>query len=101
MDNLIPVTITIADRSYRIKVKPADEEAVRKTVRFINERLLDFKRQFAGKDMQDYVAMVLIWYATQQQGELEKEVTSQDLTEKLDRLEELIDRNLQNWETVV
>ncbi len=65
MDTLIPVNIVIGDRSYRIKVTPEDEEHVRKTVKTINEKILEFKTNFAGKDIQDYVAMVLVWYATQ------------------------------------
>jgi cell division protein ZapA (FtsZ GTPase activity inhibitor) len=65
MESLIPVNILIGDRNYRIKVSPQDEEHVRKTVKVINEKIIEFKTNFAGKDMQDYVAMVLIWYATQ------------------------------------
>ena len=66
MQELIPVNITIGDRSYRIKIETGDEETVRRTVKLINEKLLEFKTNFAGKDMQDYVAMVLLWYATEQ-----------------------------------
>lgn len=65
MEDLIPVNILIGDRTYRIRIKPEDEETVRGTVKVINEKLLEFKTSFAGKDMQDYVAMVLLWYATQ------------------------------------
>ena len=54
------------DRTYRIRIQPEDEEAVRKTVKDINEKIIEFKTQFAGKDMQDYIAMVLIWLATEQ-----------------------------------
>ena len=64
MESLIPINIIIGDRSYRIKVSPEHEEHVRKTVKIINEKIIEFKTSFAGKDMQDYVAMVLIWYAT-------------------------------------
>lgn len=66
-EQLIPVNIVIGDRSYRIKTAPQDEEAIRGAVKTINEKILEFKTQFAGKDMQDYIAMVMIWYATQQQ----------------------------------
>jgi cell division protein ZapA (FtsZ GTPase activity inhibitor) len=65
METLIPVNILIGDRNYRIKVSPQDEEHVRKTVKTINDKIIEFKTNFAGKDMQDYIAMVLIWYATQ------------------------------------
>ena len=40
---LIPVNITIADRSYRVKISPSDEEAVRKTAALINQKMVEFK----------------------------------------------------------
>ena len=67
MSELIPVNILIADRTYRIKVAVQDEEVVRKTLKLINEKIIEYKTQFAGKDMQDYLAMVVLWYATHQQ----------------------------------
>jgi hypothetical protein len=66
MEELIAVNILIGDRNYRLKIKPSDEESLRKTVKIINSKLLEFKTSFAGKDMQDYIAMVLIWLATEQ-----------------------------------
>ena len=65
MEELIPINILIGDRSYRIKVASKDEETIRKTVKQINDKIVEFKTGFAGKDMQDYVAMVLVWYASQ------------------------------------
>ncbi len=65
MTDLIPVNIVIGDRTYRIRITPADEEQVRGTLKVINDKIVEFKTQFAGKDMQDYIAMVLIWYATE------------------------------------
>jgi len=64
-DELIPLNIIIGDRSYRIKILPSDEEVVRKTLKTINDKILEFRAAFAGKDMQDYISMVLIWYATE------------------------------------
>ena len=79
MAELIPINIVIGDRTYRIKTLPKDEEVIRGTLKSVNSKILEFKTQFAGKDMQDYIAMVLIWYATQASTEsnpaLEKEVT--------------------------
>ncbi|MFM1929365.1 MAG: hypothetical protein RL387_693 [Bacteroidota bacterium] len=66
-EEMIPVNITIADRTYRVKVAPKDEEAVRKTAAIINQKMIEFKGAYAGKDMQDYISMVLLWFATEQQ----------------------------------
>ena len=63
-DSLIAVNIVVGDRTYRVRIEPEHEEIVRKTVKVINDKLLEFKTNFAGKDMQDYIAMVVLWYAT-------------------------------------
>ncbi len=94
MSELIPVNIVIGDRTYRIKTNPQDEEIIRRTVKTINDKIVEFKTQFAGQDMQDYIAMVIIWYATQA-AEQEKPGSSQgELTELLKKLEGQMDRYL-------
>lgn len=85
-DKLIPLNITIGDRNYRIKILPADEEHVRKTLKVINDKILEFRSQFAGKDMQDYISMVLIWYATQPQ-ESNENVLKEDILQSLGKLD--------------
>jgi hypothetical protein len=65
MQELMTINVVIGDRTYRIKIEPRDEEVVRRTLRTINDKIIEYKTQFAGRDMQDYVAMVLLWYATQ------------------------------------
>ena len=92
-EQLIPATITIADRSYRIKLDAKDEEVVRKTVKTINDKIIEFKTMFAGKDMQDYVAMVLIWYATQS-GPETNPALEKEMTEALLKMEEQMDKAL-------
>ena len=66
MEELIPVNIVIADRSYRIRIEKADEVKVRQTAALINQKIAEFKTQFAGKDMQDFVSMALLWFATEE-----------------------------------
>jgi cell division protein ZapA (FtsZ GTPase activity inhibitor) len=91
---LIPINIIVADRSYRLKIEPEDEEMVRKTIKALNEKIINYKTNFAGKDMQDYVAMVLLWYATEQQKPTPELVAQAESEEKLNRLEELLDKTL-------
>ena len=57
-NNLIPLNLVIGDRTYRVRINPIDEEVVRKTVKTINDKMMEFKTHFAGKDMQDYIAIV-------------------------------------------
>jgi len=93
-EELIPVNITIADRTYRIKTSPSDEEAVRKTVKLINDKILEFKTNFAGKDMQDYVSMVIIWYATQTSDKGASPEILEHITDSLHKIEAQIDKVL-------
>ncbi len=94
MAELVPVNILIGDRTYRIRTSPEDEETVRKTVRLINDKIIEFKTQFAGKDMQDYIAMVIIWYATQLAADGNNGQLNQDIAASLSKLETLLDNSL-------
>lgn len=93
-EQLIAATLLIGDRSYRIKVAPSDEEAVRKTVKTINEKILEFKTNFAGKDMQDYIAMVLLWYATEQSGQTADSLGQENIAGQVNAIEQLLDRQI-------
>lgn len=92
MADLIPVNIVIADRNYRIKTSPEDEEVIRKTTKTINDKIIEYKTQFAGCDMQDYIAMVIIWYATLAAAESGKHIPGDEVSEELHKLEMLIDK---------
>lgn len=91
MTDLVPINIIIGDRSYRIKSLAADEEVIRKTVKLINDKIIEFKIQFAGKDMQDYIAMVVIWYATQTVSD-QQSANNGDFSEMLKRIESQLDK---------
>ena len=95
MDSLIAATVVIGDRSYRIKVRPEDEEVVRRTVKTINEKIVEYRAQFSGKDMQDYIAMVLCWYATEQNNAIASILEKENIEEQLTSIEKLLDGQLQ------
>ena len=95
MEELIPVNILIADRTYRLKIDPADEEMVRKTASLINDKITEFKTNFAGKDMQDYVSMALLWFATEQTQSGNLLVKWSELATQMSSLEMTIDKALQ------
>jgi cell division protein ZapA (FtsZ GTPase activity inhibitor) len=95
MDSLIAATVVIGDRTYRIRIAPGDEEVVRHTVKMINDKVIEFKTQFAGKDMQDYIAMVLIWLATERVDTAKASPDAGNLAEKLAVIERLLDSQLQ------
>ena len=94
-ENMIPVNILIADRNYRVKISPKDEEAVRKTAALINQKMVEFKSMYAGSDMQDYISMVLLWFTTeQQQGQKLYEMES--ILAQIDNMSASIDKVLVN-----
>lgn len=96
MEQLIPVNIVVSDRSYRIKIKPEEEAEVRRIMKEVNEKIVDFKTAYAGKDLQDYIAMALIMYATHPvtSGGKDQASTAPFLQEKLEKLEEIINQAL-------
>ncbi len=94
MQELIPINIVIGDRTYRIKIDPVNEELIRKTVKLVNDKIIEFKTVFAGKDMQDYTAMVLIWYATIHDAKSDL-LGEKELQEKLHSFESHLDKALQ------
>lgn len=93
MQTLIPINVPVGDRTYRIKITPEDEEQVRKTIKIINEKILEYKTEFAGKDMQDYISMVVLWYATQLQSG-NPSVLEKDFEEALSKMEGQLNKAL-------
>lgn len=93
-EELIPINIVIGDRTYRIRISPEDEEHVRRTIKVINEKIVDYKTHFAGQDMQDYVAMVLIWYATQSTANTSPAVLESNWLQELQQIEQQLDKAL-------
>ena len=78
MAELIPISAQIGDRTYRLKVEPKDEATVRNTLQQINDKIMGLKSVYVGKDMQDYIAMTMIWYATQQPATTSTASTQED-----------------------
>ncbi len=91
---LIPVNMVIADRSYRLKINASDEETIRRSIKTINEKIIEYKANFSGKDMQDYVSMVLLWFATEQQKPMNASEISEENLQEIKKLEELLDKAL-------
>jgi len=93
MQTLIPINVPVGDRTYRIKIAPDDEEQIRKTIKIINEKIIEYKTEFAGKDMQDYISMVVLWYATQLQSG-SSSMLEKDFEEALSKMEGYLNKAL-------
>lgn len=95
MVDIIVIQVVIGDRSFRLKINRKDEEVVRKTIKLVNEKVVEFKTNFAGKDMQDYVSMALLWFATEQNKAGSFMIMQQETSEKLSSLESRLDKLLE------
>ena len=60
---LIPIHVWLAGRSYRIRIRAEEEAAVRRAVKAADDQISELRRHYAGKDDQDFVAMCLLMYA--------------------------------------
>ena len=78
-----------------MKVKPSEEEAIRKAVKLINERVKEYEQSYAVKDKQDLLAMCALQFATQSLDmEGKSLVDDEQFAARLAGLEELISENL-------
>ena len=59
----MPINVWLAGRSYRLRIKPEEEQAVRKSVKLADEKIADMRTHYSGKDEQDFMAMVILSYA--------------------------------------
>jgi cell division protein ZapA (FtsZ GTPase activity inhibitor) len=90
-ENTISITVWLAGRSYRIRITPEEESAVRKAVKLADEKVNELKTQYAGKDDQDFMAMCLLSYATDSALE---SFNNPLLQEELKKMEHKIDKAL-------
>jgi cell division protein ZapA len=56
----LSIKVNIADRTYPLKVSADQEETVRKAARLINDKMKELQLQFAVKDKQDILSMILL-----------------------------------------
>jgi len=91
----LAITVKIADRPYRLKIKREEEEVLRKAVKEIEQRIKEYSEHFAFNDKQDLMSMVLLHYASTAQ-KLESDLLSGEnmVISKLQQMEELITDHL-------
>ncbi len=88
-ETTISVTVWLSGRSYRIRIKPEEESAVRKAVKLADEKVQEIRAQYAGKDDQDFMAMCLLSYAADSAIE---SFNNPVMQEELDKLSKKIDK---------
>lgn len=61
----VPVTVSILDRKYKLKIARNEEEFLRKAAELIDTQARSYGRMYAYKDHQDLLAMVALTQITQ------------------------------------
>src|SRR5215217_7407969 len=88
-EELITINVWLAGRSYRIRIRQQEEAAVRAAVKSADEKIIELKQHYAGKDEQDFIAMCLLMYATDSMPPRTNETA---LKSEIERLSQLIDK---------
>lgn len=60
----LTISLSIADRSYKLVIEKDHEELFRRAAKLIDKRIKDYSVSYAYKDKQDLLAMVALEYAT-------------------------------------
>lgn len=90
-EELIPIKVWLAGRSYRLRVLPHEEEAVRKAIKQADTRISELRTTYAGKDDQDFMAMCLLQYAADGALDVLKHpLLVQEITELNDKIDEAL-----------
>jgi cell division protein ZapA (FtsZ GTPase activity inhibitor) len=96
MDHIL-ITVTVADREYRLNIERKKEEIVREAVKRINENLKKYAENYDFKDKQDLLAMVVL-QNTIKAMELDQQVDFQQnqLSGKLNEINNVLTESLSN-----
>ncbi|RLD52752.1 MAG: cell division protein ZapA [Bacteroidetes bacterium] len=95
--NELTISVTIAERPYRLTIKREEEEVIRKATNEINKKIKEYSDNFAFNDMQDLIAMVILEFSTKVVN-FEEDLKSNDNTtnDKLVELDMLLSNSLKN-----
>ena len=90
MDELT-ISVTIADRPYRLNIRKEEEESIRKAAKTINEKIKQYSDNYAFNDRQDLLAMVSLEFANSSllsEGKLKN--TEDHFVERLSQIDEIL-----------
>jgi len=62
-DDLMPINVWLAGRTYRLRIKAEEESAVRKAIKLADDKIAEMRIVYSGKDEQDFMAMCILSYA--------------------------------------
>lgn len=93
----LSISITVADRPYKLVIDDEHEELLRKAAKLIDKRIKDYSGSYAYKDKQDLLAMVALEYTTSYlQNEETASVSDNNMNLKLADMNKALDEILQH-----
>ena len=98
MENKIKIKVNIADRIYPLTIRPEQEEAIRLSVKKIDQMIKQLEQSYAVRDKQDVLAMCSLQYATKliPKDNSEDDSNKENL-KKISNLNELIKEHIANF----
>ena len=92
----LKINLVIAGRSYPLSVNSnIEEEGMRKAAANINQLISKYEKNYAVSDKQDVLAMCALQFAAQvEQKEIDKESDTEQVEEKLNALNQLLQEHL-------
>ncbi len=89
------IHITIAERTYPLKIALNDEEKIRAAAKIINEKVDLYRKKYVNRDTQDALSMALLQFVIRLIEAEQKEETGQILDE-LNTLDHSLEEYLQS-----
>ncbi len=95
MSDQLKIKLSIADRVYPLTINPTQEEGLRLATKKIEQMIKRFEKSYAVRDKQDVLAMCALQFAAQvEQKEIDKDTDKQQVEEKLEALNQLLQEHL-------
>lgn len=95
MSDQLKIKLSIADRIYPLTINPSQEEGLRLATKKIEEMIKRFEKSYAVRDKQDVLAMCALQFAAQvEQKEIDKDSDTEQVEEKLNALNQLLQEHL-------
>jgi len=102
MDDKINIRVVIAERPYKMAVAREQEEFVRKATKIVNNTIESYSKAFNYKDHQDLFAMVALQNTTRTvRLEAEKSFRDKEMETKLQELDDILTKHLENFDSVL
>ena len=98
MENKIKIKVNIADRIYPLTIRPEQEEAIRLSVKKIDQMIKQLEQNYAVRDKQDVLAMCSLQYATKLiQKDNSEDDRNKENSKNISNLNELIKEHIANF----